>query len=56
MPESFKPVRHVWYSNRIIDFNDNLPKYKDAPEEQFGSGELYSESENNDKKSDLRPF
>jgi len=56
MPESFKPVRHVWYSNRIIDFNDALPKYKDTPEEQFGSGELYSESEDNPKKTGNRPF
>ena len=41
IPESFKPVRHIWYANRIINFNDNLPKFKDAPKEQFGSGELY---------------
>ncbi len=54
IPESFKPVRHVWYSNRVINFNDGLPKYKDAPEEQFGSGELlYSESEENVKKAGL---
>jgi hypothetical protein len=39
--DSFKPVRHIWYANRIIDFNDNLPKFKDAPKEQFGSGELF---------------
>jgi hypothetical protein len=43
MPESFKPVRHIWYENRIINFNDNLPKFKDAPKEQFGSGELWNE-------------
>lgn len=41
MPESFKPVRHIWYKDRIVDFNDTLPKFKDAPKEQFGSGELY---------------
>ncbi|VVC75829.1 hypothetical protein AQUSIP_11260 [Aquicella siphonis] len=40
IPDSFKPVRHIWYANRIVDFNDNLPKFKDAPKEQFGSGEL----------------
>lgn len=39
--ESFKPVRHIWYVNRVIDFNDDLPKFKDSPKEQFGSGELY---------------
>lgn len=40
IPESFRPVRHIWYGNRIVSFNDDLPKYKDAPKEQFGSGEL----------------
>jgi hypothetical protein len=41
IPESFKPVRHIWYINRIVDFDDDLPKFKDAPKEQFGSGELW---------------
>jgi len=40
VPESFKPVRHIWYVNRVVDFHDTLPKFKDAPKEQFGSGEL----------------
>lgn len=40
IPDSFKPVRHIWYAERVIHFNDNLPKFKDAPKEQFGSGEL----------------
>jgi|GEM_PF-1232291 len=51
IPESFKPVRHIWYLNRIVDFNDDLPKFKDAPVEQFGSGEIYSESEEIIRKS-----
>lgn len=38
LPASFKPVRHIWYSNRIVSFNDDLPKFIDAPKEQFGSG------------------
>ncbi len=38
IPEAFKPVRHIWYANRVVDFEDNLPKYADAPKEQFGSG------------------
>ncbi len=42
MPESFKPVRHIWYINKIVNFNDELPKFKDAPKEQFGSGELWN--------------
>lgn len=40
IPESFKAVRHIWYGNRTVTFSDELPKYKDAPKEQFGSGEL----------------
>lgn len=47
MPESFIPVRHIWYENRVINFNDNLPKFKDAPKEQFGSGELWDDSQVN---------
>jgi hypothetical protein len=47
IPEAFKSVRHTWYSNRIVELfeNDGLPKYKNTPQEQFGSGELYSELE-----------
>ncbi|MBA3660926.1 MAG: hypothetical protein H0W64_04315 [Gammaproteobacteria bacterium] len=44
MPDSFKPVRHVCYVNRIISVNDNLPKFKDTPKEQFGSGELWDKN------------
>jgi hypothetical protein len=40
IPDPFKPVRHLWYINRIVNFEDNLPKFKDAPKEQFGSGEI----------------
>lgn len=43
MPVSFKPVRHIWYVNRVVSFNDNLPKFKDAPKEQFGSGVLWEQ-------------
>ena len=42
LPDSFAPVRHTWYQNRIIHFDDKLPKFKDTPKEQFGTGELYS--------------
>jgi hypothetical protein len=41
VPESFKPVRHVWYKDRIVDMNDDLPKFIDQPKDQFGSGELF---------------
>ena len=46
IPECFKPVRHIWYENRVVDFNDDLPKFKDAPIEQFGSGEIWENEEN----------
>jgi len=45
IPDAFKPVRHIWYVNRIINFNDNLLKFKDAPKEQFGSGEFWDEAD-----------
>lgn len=45
MPEAFNPVRHIWYVNKIINFDDNLPKFKDAPKEQFGSGELWNDND-----------
>lgn len=41
IPASFKPVRHIWYQDRIINVSDALPKFKNAPKEQFGTGELY---------------
>ena len=40
-PASFEPMRHIWYQNRIINFDDKLPKFKDSPKEQFGTGELF---------------
>lgn len=40
LPTSFEPDKHIWYQDRVKDIDDNLPKYKDAPIEQFGSGEL----------------
>lgn len=43
LPASFEPIRHIWYQDRIVDMNDDLPKFKDAPKEQFGSGELCQE-------------
>ena len=45
IPKSFAPVRHVWYENRIVSIDDGLPKFKDAPKEQFGSGELWHEDD-----------
>jgi len=43
IPANFKPVRHIWYQNRIVDIHDELPKFIDAPKEQGGTGELFQE-------------
>lgn len=40
VPSEFKPIRHVYYSNRTVDFSDNLPKFQDMPKELGGSGKL----------------
>lgn len=40
LPKTFEPDKHIWYQDRIKNVNDDLPKYKNAPVEQFGSGEL----------------
>lgn len=43
MPDPFRPVRHIWYENRRVSIDDHLPKFKDAPIEQFGSGVLWQD-------------
>lgn len=40
MPIFFKSSRHIWYQNRVVDMEDHLPKFKEAPIEQGGTGEL----------------
>ena len=41
LPKTFQPDKHIWYQDRIKDVDDDLPKYADAPVEQFGSGKLW---------------
>ena len=43
LPKTFETDKHIWYRERVKDADDDLPKYKDAPVEQFGSGELVVE-------------
>lgn len=43
IPDAFKPVRHIWYANHIVEIKDGLPKFKDAPKGQLGTGELYQD-------------
>lgn len=42
IPDSFKPIRHAYYADRIIEINDKLPKFVDFPLELGGSGKKVS--------------
>lgn len=41
LPASFQPDKHIYYAEKLVEFDDELPKYVDCPVEQFGSGELF---------------
>jgi hypothetical protein len=41
LEEKHKPTTHLWYSNRILDVHDALPKFLDFPAPYGGSGNLY---------------
>lgn len=36
----FKPALHVFYGEKMVSVKDGLPKFKDAPKEMGGSGEM----------------
>ena len=36
----FEPAAHVYYSERAIDMDDGLPKFRDMPAAAGGSGEM----------------
>lgn len=40
-----KPRLHLWYSSRIIDCPDGLPKYSDIPKEYGGTGDTINDSD-----------
>lgn len=40
---SYKPAMHIFYENRVVDFNDHLPKFSDVPAEAGGSGVMLDE-------------
>jgi hypothetical protein len=46
LPDSFKPVRHVYFADRAVSIfdNDELPKFVDMPEELGGTGKIYKPS------------
>lgn len=41
----YKPAYHVFYSERVMDFADDLPKFADLPKPLGGSGETIDEPE-----------
>jgi hypothetical protein len=40
VPESMKASFHSWYSERVIDVSDDLPKFSDSPDDFGGSGKM----------------
>ncbi len=40
----YEPTLHIFYSERVMDIRDELPKYADMPEEYGGSGELIEQT------------
>ncbi|MCV0429630.1 MAG: GFA family protein, partial [Roseibium sp.] len=39
----YEPSSHIFYSERVMDFADGLPKYADMPERMGGTGEQIEE-------------
>ena len=40
---SYRPGMHIFYDERVVDFNDGLPKFSDVPSEAGGSGAMIDE-------------
>ena len=40
---AYQPAAHIHYGERVIDFNDGLPKFMDVPEDAGGSGRMEDE-------------
>ncbi len=40
---SYQPTMHIFYSERVVDFGDELPKFSDVPAEAGGSGTMIEE-------------
>ncbi|QMU57971.1 MAG: GFA family protein [Boseongicola sp.] len=40
---SYNPAMHTFYDERVVDFNDGLPKFSDVPAEAGGSGVMIDE-------------
>lgn len=41
---TYQPAAHIFYQQRVLDFNDGLPKFSDVPAEAGGSGEMMEET------------
>lgn len=39
----FEPASHIFYSERVMDFADGLPKFADMPERMGGTGDRIDE-------------
>ena len=40
---AYEPAMHIFYGERVVDFNDRLPKFADVPSEAGGSGAMLDE-------------
>jgi len=41
LPEGFAAQIHIYYTERVLDIDDALPKFKDVPTDLGGSGDLW---------------
>lgn len=41
---AYQPGAHIFYSERVVDFNDRLPKFSDVPADAGGSGVMVDEA------------
>ena len=51
----YQPNLHIFYGERVLEFNDGLPKFSDAPAEAGGSGEMVKESSMSGWKTYVTP-
>ena len=40
---AYRPDAHIFYDERVVEFNDGLPKFSDVPTEAGGSGAMIDE-------------
>lgn len=42
---AYRPAAHIFYSERVLDFADGLPKFSDVQAEAGGSGTMLEEGQ-----------